>query len=57
LIQAPGRRRGRMQRKLLGKHGQSFSILREYLEDRLTIHTLLAQSGRHRSGVNFVSLQ
>ena len=52
-----GRRRVRMQRKLLVKLGQSFSILQEYLEDRLTVHTLSAQSGRHRSGVSFLSLE
>ena len=54
---APGRRRVRMQRKLLVKFGQSFSILQEYLEDRLTVHTLSARSGRHRSGISFLSLQ
>ena len=57
LIQAPGRRRVRMQRKLLVKLGQSFSILQEYLEDRLTVHTLSARSGRHRSGVSLLSLE
>jgi len=40
-----------MQRKLLVTLSQSFSILREYLEDRLKVHTLSARSGRHRSEV------
>jgi hypothetical protein len=53
LIQAPKRRRVRMQRKLLVELGQSFSILWEYLGDRLIIHILSARSKRHRSGQSF----
>ena len=49
--------KGRNAKEAIGKLGQSFSILREYLEDRLTIHTLSARSGRHRSGVSFLSLE
>ena len=46
-----------MQRKLLVKLGQSFFILREYLEGKLTIHILSARSERHRSGVSILSLE
>jgi hypothetical protein len=56
LIQAPGRRRVRMQSKLLVKLGQNPSISREYLGDRLIILTLLVRSERHISGVRFLSL-